>query len=313
MQPYDRTSKWLIEHHGDAILRLAGVHEIASWRPLQAEVVQPRQLPDGLVEVKRVGRDEPELYVLELATYPDSRILEQVHRGMTLVYLDRRVLPEVLVLVLHPKGNLVVPRQHESRSPQGWTHWRASWRVVELWNVPAEPLLASDDPGLIPWVPLCRFDGPPEPILRECRRQIDRLASPEEHENLIAVIQVLTGLRYNEPGLLKLLGGREAMIESPVLQEIVQEEVDKALAKAHEAREKAIAETQEKAIAETRRAVAKQSHSLILRVLSQRLGTPSEELVAALTAIEEKERLEDLAALAAVCPDLDAFRQALTA
>lgn len=279
----------MIEHHGDAILRLAGVHEIASWRPLQAEVVQPRQLPDGLIEVTRVGQNEPEIYLLELATYPDSRVLEQVHRGMTLVYLNRRVLPEVLVLVLHPKGNLVIPRQHESQSPQGWTHWRASWRVVELWNVPAEPLLASDDPGLIPWVPLCRFDGPPEPILRECRRQIDRLAPPEEHGNLIAVIQVLTGLRYNDPGLLKLLGGREAMIESPVLQEIVQEAVDKAVEKA----------------------VAKQSHSLILRILKQRLGPPPEELVAALAAIEEKERLEDLAALAATCPDLDAFRQAL--
>lgn len=309
----------MIEHHGDAILRLAGVHEIASWRPLQAEVVQPRQLPDGLIEVTRVGQNEPEIYLLELATYPDSRVLEQVHRGMTLVYLNRRVLPEVLVLVLHPKGNLVIPRQHESQSPQGWTHWRASWRVVELWNVPAEPLLASDDPGLIPWVPLCRFDGPPEPILRECRRQIDRLAPPEEHGNLIAVIQVLTGLRYNDPGLLKLLGGREAMIESPVLQEIVQEAVDKALAKAHEdrekavaeAREKAVAEAREKAIAEGREAVAKQSHSLILRILKQRLGPPSEELVAALAAIEEKERLEDLAALAATCPDLDAFRQAL--
>ena len=30
MQPYDRGSKWLIQHHGDAILRIAGLHDIAS-------------------------------------------------------------------------------------------------------------------------------------------------------------------------------------------------------------------------------------------------------------------------------------------
>jgi len=46
---YDKSSKWLIEHHAGAILKLAGLSDIASWTPVQAELVQPRQLPDGLV------------------------------------------------------------------------------------------------------------------------------------------------------------------------------------------------------------------------------------------------------------------------
>ena len=70
MQEYDRTSKWLIQHHGDSILRLAGVDDLVSWRPLQAELVQPRQLPDGMIEAFRAGRIEPDVFVLELATYP---------------------------------------------------------------------------------------------------------------------------------------------------------------------------------------------------------------------------------------------------
>ena len=81
MHDYDKTSKWLIQHHGDSILRLAGVADIAAWQPLQAEIVQPRQLPDGLLEVQRAGQAEPDLYVLELATYPDVRLLEQVLRA----------------------------------------------------------------------------------------------------------------------------------------------------------------------------------------------------------------------------------------
>jgi hypothetical protein len=41
-QPYDKSSKWRIQHHGDSILRLARVERIEAWRPAQAEVVQPR-------------------------------------------------------------------------------------------------------------------------------------------------------------------------------------------------------------------------------------------------------------------------------
>jgi hypothetical protein len=39
---YDRTGKWLLEHHGDAILRLAGVTGIASWRTVAADLTVPR-------------------------------------------------------------------------------------------------------------------------------------------------------------------------------------------------------------------------------------------------------------------------------
>ena len=41
---YDRSSKWLIQHRGDSILRLGGVRHIQSWRPRPPEVVQPRQV-----------------------------------------------------------------------------------------------------------------------------------------------------------------------------------------------------------------------------------------------------------------------------
>src|SRR3954451_11846452 len=104
MHDYDKSSKWLIGQYGDSILRLAGVRDVVSWRPLQAEVVQPRQLPDGLLEVRLAGRKEPVLFVLELATYPERRLSEQIVRDLMLVYLERRVLPEVVALVLHPKG-----------------------------------------------------------------------------------------------------------------------------------------------------------------------------------------------------------------
>jgi hypothetical protein len=151
-------------------------------------------------------------------------------------------------------------------------------------------LLAAGDVGLIPWVPLAQFAGPPEPIFRQCRARIDRDAPPGERENLLAVTQVLAGLRYNNPSLFQLLGGREAMIDSPVLQELKAEWT-------HEATRKATRETQRRAI---------------LHFLVARFGPEAKGLGAALDAIEDEARLDELVESAALCPDLESFRKRLS-
>ena len=142
-------------------------------------------------------------------------------------------------------------------------------------------MLDDPDVGLIPWVPLTHFEGPPEPIFQQCRARIDRDASAEERENLLAVTQVLAGLRYNEPGLFRLLGGREAMIESPVLQELKAEW--------------------------TRDAKRRE----IVDVLVARFGTRAEESAVRLETVDDDDRLKALVKLAATCGDLEAFRKEL--
>jgi hypothetical protein len=274
---YDRSSKWMISHHGDSLLRLGGATDIASWRALPADLVQPRQLPDGLLEVRVQGRPEPDLHLIEIATYPETRVTEQVVRDAMAVYLDRHVLPEVLTLVLHPKGQVRVSGAEELTSRRGWTRLACAWRVVELWTLPATSLLAMDDVGVLPWVPLAQSDQPPEVLLRACRERIDRLAAPEEHANLLAVAQVLARLRYNDPGLLSIFGGSQAMIESPLIQELM----------------------------------AQRGHKDIVRVLAARFGSVPPEIEAAVRAIQDESRLDALLDGAALCPDLEAFRQRL--
>jgi hypothetical protein len=218
------------------------------------------------------------LYVLEIATYPEARVIEQVVRATALVYLDRQVVPDVLVVFLHPRGNVLTARSTTMRSRQGWTTWPLSWRTVELWNLPAEILLAAGDVGLIPWVPLTQFEGPPEAIVRKCRERIDEGAPPNERENLLAVTQFLARLRYNDPGLFNLLGGRRAMIESPLLQEI---------------------------LAEVRR-------EDIIAFLTSRFGSAAGELEADLKTIEDEARLNELIKLSASCRSLKSFRKELS-
>ena len=281
MQDYDKSSKWLIQHHGDAILRLGGVDDIVSWRALQAEVVQPRQLPDGLLEVTRRGKAKPELFIVEIATYPETRVMEQIVRNAALVYLQRRELPECLVLVLHLKGTSRDLDSANLRSPAGWTEWSIRWRCVKLWEVPAEELLNTTDVGVGPWIPLTHFEGPPEPIVRRCVERIKKEAVADERENLLAVIQVLYRLRYNDPNLLRLLGGPKAMIESPVIQEMLAEYA------------------------------AKKIQESIVLFLSGRFGKVTKTVTAQLKRIDDLETLRELVTFSSICPDLKSFRARL--
>jgi hypothetical protein len=280
---YDRSGKWLIQHHGDSILRLGKVAGVKSCRSLQADLVQPRRLPDGLLEVFFDDQTEADLFIVEIATYPELRVLKQVLRDSMLVFLDRDQLPEVLTLVLHPRGNFRITGSAEFESRRGLSRWLAKWRVVELWTLPAEELLAANDIGLIPWVPLTQFEGPPEPMLQRCRERIERQAAAEEQVNLLAVTQVLTRLRYNDPQLLTILGGSRVMIESPLIQEILARSKQETM------------------------------NADILTLLEARFGPVPPDLAMHLRAIMDEQKLRNLLVRAALCPDLDAFRNQLPA
>ena len=223
MQEYDKSSKWLIEHHGDSILSLAGVRKSPTGNRCPPIWSSPGVSPTVSSRFEAPAQAAPDVFILEIATYPDARVPSQAVRDTALVFLARDIVPEVVVLFLHPKGNVEAAGSVELRSRLGLTKWNLSWKAVKLWEVPAEELFAAGDIGLIPWVPLSQFDGPPEPILRKCRARIDQVDSPNDQENLLAVTQFLARLRYNDEMLFQILGGREAMIESPVLQELREE------------------------------------------------------------------------------------------
>jgi hypothetical protein len=98
---------------------------------------------------------------VEFATYPDARVPSQAVRDAPAGFLERNVLPEVLVLFLHEKGNVPAADSIELKSRKGFTTMSVSWRAVKLWELPAEELLALGDVALLPWVPLAKLSGPP--------------------------------------------------------------------------------------------------------------------------------------------------------
>jgi hypothetical protein len=273
----DNSAKWLIEHHGDAILRIGGISGFMTWRAVHAERAHPKQLPDGLLEVSFPGQPDSDLFLIEVSTYPERRAEEQAARDAQLVWLDRRVVPEVITLVLHPKGGLHVSGHWQQTSRHGTTQLACGWRVIELWTLSAEQLLAINDVGVVPWVPLAQSAMPVEVLLQQCRERIERQAPPEEQGNLIAVTQVMTLLRYNNPALLAIIGGKKMIIESPLIQEIVRED----------------------------------RQNTILDVLQAKFGSLPADVTARVRAIQDAQLLRSLNITAATCSDLDAFRAQL--
>jgi hypothetical protein len=276
-QRYDISSHWLLHNQGKGALLVGGIKGVSRIDPRPGEITQVRKYPDGLLRVFFTGQRKPHHVLVEVATYAEERALRQALDDLALAYSALGYLPELLMLVLRPKGSVRIGGKHEVRSKMGLSRLGAEWKPVELWTLSAEEFLAEGDVGVVPWVPLMHFDGPPEALLERCARKIEREAHPKDRADLLAVSQVLAPLRFPNPELVNLLGGRQAMIESPVLVKMM----------------------------------AERAHKMILAVLKGRFGSVPRDVTKHLNSILDEEKLTALNLLAATCPDMAAFRDAL--
>ena len=145
--------------------------------------------------------------------------------------------------------------------------------------------------------------------MRRCREAIEQHAPPGEKANLLAVTQVLTYLRYNDVGLLTILGGRRIMLESPLIDELVMEKYGELLTeKTREAARETAREAARKAARET---ACETAHQYIVTVLDARFGDVPRDLAEEIELVVDGNQLKGLVRTAVACPDLDAFRNAI--
>ena len=183
-----------------------------------------------------------------------------------------------VVLVLLERGGNTVPASRQETGPGGTTTLGGAWRVVKLSDVLAGPVLAGPDVGALPLVPLMKFSDPPAVVVQRVKDRIEAEAPANERENLLAVAQVLTTARFTDQALIAILGGKQRMMISPLVQEIVDEQRQQT------------------------------AHEMILVALDQRFGSVPVEVSAAVRLTTEKSALDALMRLACSCPDLAAFR-----
>lgn len=313
---------------------------------MQSENVAPRRLPDGLLEVQFEGEREPTLVLVEVESYPGNDVDRQVLEDLEAVHLARGIVPEAICLVLRPKGQLTVRGALESTSRRNTTKIAGSWTVVRLWDLEAADLLATGDPGLIPWVPLARSDRPADELLAECRDRIAEVVDERDRSGLKVVTTILAGLAFPGRKFLNLFGGAEKMIESPVLDELVEliekraeakilareqakmaaaEEARRQAAEAAEVARRQAAEAAEEvrrvaAEAETKAAAqlaARQATLLASKrglsaILEARFQSVPDAVRNQIDAVDDVAKLDSLVRLAATCPDVGAFAAGLS-
>jgi hypothetical protein len=334
----DKSSKWLIQRHPRGILLLGGARDARICRALQAELVQPRQLPDGLLEVVFQGRKKPDYFLVEINTYPEKRVAEQAADDLMLAYQHFRVLPELLTVLLHPRGKYRVTGRHEVRSRLQWSQLGSGWKVAELWTLPAEELLEANEVGVIPWVPLAKHERRPEALLEECRRRIEQQAHPADQANLLAVSQILAGLRYPHEQLLAILGGREIMfgpLPPDVITRLRRVHSERSLTALHTYADRClhVDEFRTRLLSKRRGALWGSVHAVlrqlliesphvkrllirttqdaIIRLLEARFGPLPREVTLRLRATRSDERLDDILEYAGQCPDVETFHKRL--
>lgn len=288
-QDKDRGSQWLFTHFGQSLLRLAGVRDLATCRAVKGDLVAPRRYPDGLLEVTYTDRPARGLYLLEIETYAGPEADRQVFEDLMVIAADRRQLPEAVLIVLRPRGNARATGRHELTSAEQGTTVRGSWRIVELWTLKAEDLLAENDVGLLPWVPLTQMQRPGTEILGACRDRILRDAPTDRREGLLVVTKIMADLAGLEADIMGVMRDPIELFDSPWGR------------KALDAFEKRV----------RAEVMVEAKSSAIWNVLTARFGSAPEDLRAEVAAIKEESRLTDLHRWAAICPDLAAFRARL--
>ena len=118
----DKSSKWLMQQHGNAVLYLGGVR---GRPPLAGPAGRGRPAAPTAGRAARslpspAGRS-PTTSFVEVATYPEPRLVEQAFDDLMLAYQQLRQLPELLTVVLHPKGALPRPGRLERTAGYGWS------------------------------------------------------------------------------------------------------------------------------------------------------------------------------------------------
>jgi len=291
----DRSGKWLLDKHGDALLRLAGITGFTKWEHAPAEIVAPRRSLDGLFKLTYPGEREPRLVIVEIESYADSTADHQVMDGIMMVTLEHRRVPDVVSLILKPKGAVAVNGRDERASHTGRVRIVGTWPVVKLWEIDAETLFADGDDGLIPLAPLARTDLPPVDIVTRCVDRMNAVADDTERSSLLTVASVFLKLAGAPFDLIQLPGGKAMFLEKIVRQ---MEEAEQA-----EAREKWKGIRME--------GQREGQRSSVIAFLEGRFGAVPEEVVAALNAVADDDSLRQLARTAATCPDLASFETEL--
>jgi hypothetical protein len=127
-QRFDIGSKWLLQEQGKGVLLLGGFEDVRRIETMPGEIVQNRKYPDGLLRVYLASERKPYHVLIEVATYAEKRAQKQALDDLALAYSSLGYLPELLMLVLSPKGKFALTVVTSCRASWEGRGWKCSGR-----------------------------------------------------------------------------------------------------------------------------------------------------------------------------------------
>jgi len=186
--------------------------------------------------------------------------------------------------------------EHEVGSPEGSASLRWKYRVVHLWKLRAEELLALTRPGLLPLLGQTQIDNSEE-VLPAVVTQLKQVEDPEVQERLFAALIALVEDGKVLTMIEQLIDREEFVLDTPYLRRI---------------REEGRSEGRTEGLAEGRTKGARAARQEdILDIITLRLNPPIityRELKKVITAIEDDTVLEQLFVAAVQAESLADFQ-----
>ena len=273
-KPYDQAFKFLAERDPKGLLLLLGEiqpEQEATVELLPREVSVSAQLPDQPYQV--TYGDATWMVHVESQTVYDYGLPDRMMEYAVRLWLKYRLPINSYALVLTSRKQPKDPVEPVLVSA-GHLNIALKYQQVCLWTISAEDALKLNRDSLLPFVPLMRGG------LNELEASARRLAATGEEsrkQELSLHFLLLGGLRYNPQELLDLIG-RETMIpleqlkESSFYQYIMNEGRVEGRVEGREAgREEGRAEA---------------LSSLLLRMIENRFGRPSDETIQRIKAAD---------------------------
>ncbi len=174
--------------------------------------------------------------------------------------LYRKPITQVIILLLPPAPGTVIETAFVLETT------RHEYRVIRLWE--EDPNIFLSDPALLPLASLAATSQP-EQLLAQVAQQVNRIESVTQQREVSTYVQILAGLKFNQQ-ILHRLFRENAMRESVIYQEILQEGRDEGLQEGHQkGRQEGLQEGRQEGLQEEARA-------FVLRLLTRRFGSIDE-------------------------------------
>jgi predicted transposase YdaD len=218
--PWDNIMKRLVRGYLKQFARWL-VSEAVFVRAHDIELKNQHLLADALLEVILHG--EPALLHIEFQSYDDPEMEMRLLEYNVLASRQNGHWPVYSYVIYLRKAREVAISPLVRTFPDGEEVHRFFFRVIKLWEVPAELLLQTGWTGVLPLVTLTDGGKRPEVV----KEMIDRLVLAEEYD-LLAISQVIGGLVFKKGPELEWFRNRFSMFqdilrESWVYQEIIEQ------------------------------------------------------------------------------------------